>query len=81
MSFFGFATSPISCFACSMSPSAGSHGESGLIASKPGMPFGVKPVAGSWSAWATLSMIDCRGIASAIARRCFTSVMFLTLTP
>ena len=64
-----------------MSASAGSHCDFGSITSKPGMPFGVKPVAGSWSPCETLSMIDWRGIASAIARRCFTSVMFLTLKP
>ena len=45
------------------------------------MPFGVKPTAGVWPAFAMLSMIDCRSIANAIARRWFTSVMFLTLKP
>ena len=77
--FFGFATSLISCLACSTSGSAGSHGESGLIASKPGMPLGVNPVDGRWPPCAMLSMIDWRGIASDIARRCLTSGMFSTL--
>ena len=47
MFFFGLATSLISCFACSMSADSGVHGDSGLIVSKPGMPAGVMPVAGS----------------------------------
>ena len=77
----GLATSLISFFACSTSPFSGIHGDSGLIVSKPGMPLGVKPVAGSWSACAMLSMIARRSIASDIARRWFTSGMFLTLKP
>ena len=81
MSVFGFATSPISCFACSMSAVSGCHGDSGLMTSKPGIPCGVMPVVGSWSCCAMLSMIDRRSIASDIARRCFTSGMFLTLNP
>ncbi len=47
MFLFGLATFLISSFAWSMSPAAGSHCESGLISSNPGMPCGVKPVAGS----------------------------------
>ena len=45
------------------------------------MPFGVKPVAGVWPAWAMLSMIAWRSIAIAIARRWFTSVIVLDVEP
>ena len=81
MSFFGVFAWSISVFASSRSPFSGSHGESGLIVSNPGMPSGVQPVAGSWSACAMLSMISRRLIASDIALRWFRSVMFLTLNP
>ena len=64
-----------------MSPFGASHGDFAVIVSKPGMPFGVNPVAGAWSPWAMLSMIVWRSIASAIARRCFTSGTVLTLRP
>ena len=64
-----------------MSPDSGRNSEFGVIESKPGMPDGVNPVAGSWSACAMLSMIERRSIASAIARRWFTSGMFFVLTP
>ena len=52
-----------------------------LIVSQPGMPCGVNAVAGTWPVWVMWSTIALRSIASAIARRWFTSVMFLTLKP
>ena len=64
-----------------MSPFSGVHGESGLSSSNPGMPLGVNPVGGSWSAWAMLSMIVRRSIASDMARRWLTSGIVLTLKP
>ena len=70
MSVTGFCTCSISCLRLiDVCRSPAATAESGLIVSKPGMPLGVKPVAGSWSACAMLSMIARRSIASAIARR------------
>ena len=81
MFFFGFWTFAIRSFACAMSALCLAHGESLWIVLNPGMPFGTNPVAGTWSAWAMLSMIDWRSIASDIARRWLTSVMFFVLNP
>jgi hypothetical protein len=64
-----------------MSPSAGVHGESTLIVSKPAMPSGVNPSAGTSPACVICSTIVWRSIASDIARRWFTSVTFLRLNP
>jgi hypothetical protein len=51
------------------------------IVGPPAIPRGVKPFAGTWPARVMYLMIALRSIAKAIARRWFTSVMFLTLNP
>ena len=52
-----------------------------MIVGPPAIPRGVKPFAGSWPAWVMYLMIADWSIANAIARRWFTSEMFLTLKP
>ena len=64
-----------------MSPLSGVHGEFGLKLSNPGSPFGAKPVAGTWSAWAMLSTIVRRSMASESACRSCTSGRFSRLKP
>jgi hypothetical protein len=61
---FGFCACDIASLAASMSPFSGVQGEFGLKLSNPGSPFGAKPVAGTWSAWAMLSTIVRRSMAS-----------------
>ena len=64
-----------------MSPSAGSQGDSGLMTSKPGMPFGVMPVAWSRPVRSIWSVMIFRLMASDSARRSFRSEMFFVLKP
>ncbi len=52
-----------------------------MITSKPGIPFGVKLVAGSSPAFVTFSTIDVRSSANASARRWFTSGTDFRLKP
>jgi hypothetical protein len=79
--FFGFFALAKSSLAFSRSALSGSHSDFGLIVSKPGIPFGVNPVEGTWPPWETLSTITRRSTAMAMARRWLTSLMFLTLRP
>ena len=52
-----------------------------LIVDAPGMPSGENAVAGTWPVCVMCSTIALRSIASAIALRWLTSVIFLMLNP
>src|SRR4029079_9148675 len=79
-SVFGFAARAMNALALTVWWIAGMKLFLSIVG-PPAIPRGVKPFAGSWAVWVMYLMIADWSIANAIARRWFTSEMFLTLNP